>query len=475
MTYIYMRRVLLLVTACTLATGVFAQEEQGSDVAVNQYGAKVESFNVRAQTQNNILVFENKKRNYKIWFDNRVQMDGATYFNLKNGMVDDKGKSVMPGGVTLRRVRAAVKAQISDDWYGELDVDLANGVFELKDALLEYSGLKDFTFTAGNFKEDFSMEETTTSRYLTFMERPMVISAFAPSRHLGFSAQWMKYRWLRVSGGISWQAVDNANTSYNVQEFNKAGRAIGANYTGKIVFMPSFKDGGLHFGYNASLRSAHKTDDNVDGAEALGRGYEGDYFSTRNATSISRYKFINAEYYGVKHDFLQGFEVAGYYKGLKAAGEIITNTSVMDPNYVGATANMKAKHFWGYYAYASYLLFGGRQQYNARESEFTQPVRGRKWGDVEISARFDYINMNSEDIFGGSGQNITLGATFHVNNNVKLMVNYQISKDDKYANNKGKAIIGDDINGTPTSNPKLAASNFGARFNTLQMRCEIDF
>ena len=69
-----MRRMLLFMTTCALATCAFAQEEQDSGEAVNQYGAKVPTFNVRSQTQNNILVFENKERGYKFWMDNRVQL-----------------------------------------------------------------------------------------------------------------------------------------------------------------------------------------------------------------------------------------------------------------------------------------------------------------------------------------------------------------------------------------------------------------
>jgi len=172
---------------------------------------------------------------------------------------------------------------------------------------------------------------------------------------------------------------------------------------------------------------------------------------------------------------LQGFELAGYKAGFRIGSELITNTSVMDKDFVGATVNMETKFFWGYYVQASYLLFGGKQRYDVTQSEFTQPSRGKKWGDIEVMARFDYINLNSQDIYGGSGQNIALGMVYHINNNVKMMLNYQISQNDKYANNKGKAAIGRDANGDYTSNPKLAVTDFGARFNVIQARIEIDF
>jgi phosphate-selective porin OprO/OprP len=147
----------------------------------------------------------------------------------------------------------------------------------------------------------------------------------------------------------------------------------------------------------------------------------------------------------------------------------------MDKDYAGATVNDKTKYFYGFYIQGSYLLFGGKQRYDVTQSEFTQPTRGKKWGDIEVMARYDYINLNSKDIFGGSGQNMSFGVVFHANNNVKMMVNYQISENDKYANNKGKAIIGKDPDGVPTSNPKKAKTDMGLGFHTFQARIEIDF
>jgi len=448
-----------------------------NDDAVNQYGVKVNSFPLQASAQNDILVLQNKEKGYKFWMDNRVQFDGATYFNQKNGMLVD-GKPYMPGGVSMRRVRMAVKAEINKNWYGEVDLNFANGVFELEDAYVMFTGLKGLEFKAGNFKEDFSMDQTTTSRYSTFMERAMVVQMFAPSRHIGMQVNWIQYPWIRASAGVSWQLVDNAETRYNVEEYNKKGMGMGANYTGKIVWMPwgSKEFYGLHIGYNGSYRDSRKTDDNyIDGDKVVGRGYNGNYFSTRNATAINRTKYISCEYYGVKYDYLQGFELAGYKDGMRIQSEWITNHSYMDKNFEGATANDKTKFFWGYYVQGSYLLFGGKQRYDVTQSEFTQPTRGRKWGDIELMARFDYLNLNSEDIKGGSGQNISFGTVFHVNNNVKFMLNYQISQNDKYANNKGKAAIGKDSNGEYTSNPAKAVGDFGARFHVIQARIEIDF
>jgi len=90
-------------------------------------------------------------------------------------------------------------------------------------------------------------------------------------------------------------------------------------------------------------------------------------------------------------------------------------------------------------------------------------------------ARYDYINLNSEEITAGSGNNYTLGVVYHVNNNIKMMVNYQYSQNDRYANNKGKAYIGKDKDGNYTQSPTAVVSDIGVRFNTIQGRIEIAF
>ncbi|MCK7581878.1 MAG: hypothetical protein MZV65_43820 [Chromatiales bacterium] len=39
----------------------------------------------------------------------------------------------------------------------------------------------------------------------------------------------------------------------------------------------------------------------------------------------------------------------------------------------------------GFYASLSYLIFGGKYNYNEEEGEFTQVTRGKEWGDIEFA------------------------------------------------------------------------------------------
>ena len=155
----------LLIVAVAVASICSAQAQE---TEVNQYGQKVSSLPINASVQDGILVFQNKNANYKMWFDVRVQGDAAVYFGY------DKNLTTIGNGMSFRRTRFAVKTQINKDWYAEFDTDWTSGTPELKDAILQYDGIENLQIKMGNFKENFSIQRNSTSRYLLFMERAMV-------------------------------------------------------------------------------------------------------------------------------------------------------------------------------------------------------------------------------------------------------------------------------------------------------------
>ena len=138
--------------------------------------------------------------------------------------------------------------------------------------------------------------------------------------------------------------------------------------------------------------------------------------------------------------------MAGFYKGLALQSEII-NSRTYRKN------DKKPLDFGGFYVQASYILFGGKQVYNADEGEFTQPDKGKKWGDIELAVRYDYVNLNDKDVFGGSAEGFTIGLNFYTTRNVKFQLNYSYLNHDRYANGKGKLFVGHDVEGNLTKIP----------------------
>ncbi|MGE4542374.1 MAG: porin, partial [Bacteroidales bacterium] len=253
--------------------------EMVSNIRYNQYGVKVNRNPLFAEERNGILVLESTKQDYRIWFDVRVQADGAMFF----------GEPMNPigNGTSIRRARFAVKTEFATNWYAEFDLDIANSELELKDAYLAYNFNEGFQVKVGHYKEGFSMERTTTSRYITFIERANVVNALAPSRHVGLSANY-QYNWLNLNGGVYFQTVGDPEERLFSKDNNKDfGTDEGVSWTGKVVAMPFYNDHtkGIHLGAAASYRTP-KTD-----AESPGTLR----YSTRSLSSINRKKYIDTD------------------------------------------------------------------------------------------------------------------------------------------------------------------------------------
>lgn len=429
------------------------------NVRYNQYGVRVNRNPLYTEERNGILVHESKANDYRFWFDARVQVDGAMFF----------GEPLNPigNGTSIRRARFAAKVEFKKNWYAEFDMDIANSELELKDAYLSYQFNNGLEIKAGNFKEGFSMESTTTSRYLTFMERPMVVNTFAPSRHVGIAARYNK-NWLLLIGGVHFQAVDDLEERTFSKDNNKDyGTDEGVSFTGRLVAMPLFYDDmdkGLHFGVAGSYRTP-KTDAEVPGTLR---------YDTRSLSSINRKKYMDTDLMGdVDYSTLTGFEVAGYHKNMRIQGEYILS-SVYKNN------GLPTENFDGFYVFGSYLLFGGKYNYNTAEGEFTQVTRGKNWGDLELGLRYDYLSLNSDfdQVMGGAGEGITFALNYYINNNVKIMLNYAYLNHDRYASGKNKLYVGHDIDGNLTNNPKLVADEAGKAgddYSMVSIRFEVNF
>jgi len=428
------------------------------NVRYNQYGVKVNRTPLEVEERNGILVFESKDQEHRVWYDVRVQADGAMFFGDTYNEIGN--------GTSIRRARFAVKTEFGKKWYAEFDMDIANSQLELKDAYLQRSFGKNLELRVGNFKESFSMESTTTSRYLTFMERPMAVHCFAPSRHIGFAANYNK-NWLLALGGIYFQRVDDIEErTFSLDNNKDFGVDEGYSFTGRFVVMPFYADmnKGLHFGVSGSYRTP-KTDAEVAGTHR---------YSTRSLTSINRKKYMDTDLIGkVDYTTLGGFELAGYYKNIRIQSEYLMSS-------VYRLEDMETLNFDGGYVFGSWLLFGGKYNYNTSEGEFTQVARGKSWGDIELALRYDYLSLNSdmETLMGGAGEGITFGLNYYANNNVKIMLNYAYLNHDRYASGKNKLFVGYDANGQLTRIPQLVVDGKGKAgedYSMISLRFEVDF
>jgi phosphate-selective porin OprO/OprP len=431
--------------------------------------------------QDGILVFQNKEANYKMWFDVRVQADAAVYFGAPDFCakeIDGKWNSSHIGnGMNLRRTRFAVKAQLDKNWYGELDTDWTSGTPELKDAYVAFTGVEGLEIKAGNFKENFSIQRNTTSRYLMFMERAMV-TYLAPSRHLGINARYAN-KWFWGSFGVFGPELSTSEEQVAFEDGNKDyGYNEGLSYTGKLVFRPLYKSttSSLHIGGAVSYR-----DPKLSSTD----GYFVGRYSSRNSTGINRKKYLDTDdVKGLDHELAWTVELAGHWKQLRYETAYIARGMYLDQ-----TVNpLPTQWAEGWYAQASWLLFGGTQNYDSNGAKYTRTTSEHKWGNLEVAFRYEYADFNTgklfsnkvadTNIFGGSGEAYTIGLNYYPTQNVKIVLNWQYNNNDRYANAKGKSYVGYDLNGKPTKDPnKVVAPNGkgGVDYQMLALRFQVAF
>jgi phosphate-selective porin OprO/OprP len=428
-----------------------------SNIRLNQYGVPVDRKPLDAESREGILVFESKDRDYKVWFDTRVQVDGSFLWGAKYNTIPSFGTEV-------RRARFAMKAELPGNWEAELDMDFADSRADLKDLYLKYAFDDTKWIRAGNFKEVFSMETNTTSRYLTFTERPIGTRILTPSRHLGIQASYGLGP-LLAFGGVhfqdvgGWEEVENRKTNY------ANGFSEGYSLTGKLIAMPFRKDvnKGLHLAVAGSYRTP-KTHVRAGMQNAV-------RFDSRSYPNINRLKYLDTDRFVADNVKLGNLEFAGYYKSLRFQGEY-TTASVTRPT-------SEVEKFKAFYAMGSFMLFGGKYRYNVKEGEFTQPSTGKSWGDVELALRYEYVDLNSREGFmWGSGEAYTAALNFYAKSNVKLAFNYRFVNHDRYANGRGALFVGTDINGNLTKDPKQVAEPMGQggdSYNGFTFRVEVAF
>lgn len=194
---------------------------------------------------------------FRIWLDNRIYTDASFYIptepvdgltsKINKDLEEDDGAFRFSNGVSIRRARFAIKAELYERWFAEFDLDFAYNEVEIKDMYLGYRFNEYLSLQAGHFKEPMSIERVTSSRYISANERPMPVEALAGGRRLGIAATWWgKYWW--VSGGIFGQQVDIIQ-----KERNRGSDGFG--FTGRVA-VPVINNGNmtLHIGGYASWR-----------------------------------------------------------------------------------------------------------------------------------------------------------------------------------------------------------------------------
>ena len=357
--------------------------------------------------------------NFKLKFGGRIMNDWAI-FSPDQAIKDSLGK--LTNGTEFRRVRFFNSGTIYSNINYKLQLDFAGGKVEAKDIFIEITDLPVAgNLKIGHFKEPFSLEELTSSKYLTFMEQPAV-TAFNPSRNTGIMLHNHVFE-----ERLAWQMGWFRNTnSYG----NNEDAANNQNLTLRLAGLPFYKEKEhrfLHLGLGYSHRSGLNEYSISSRPEAH---MAGKYANTGTIGDVERVNLINGEL-----AFVSG--------PLALQGELFQSS---------VNTHLSGSYdFNGNYVQISYLLTGENKSYKSPgegfgrinpKNNFNGKDNGK--GAWEVALRYSSIDLSDTE---GRHMNLfTAGVNWYLNPSVRIMTNYGL----------------------------VNLQSIG-RMNVLQMRFQIDF
>ena len=336
----------------------------------------------------------------------KFQVGGRIMADATFGSSDDAGINDMNEGTEFRRGRIFFKGQLNNDWGYKWQVDFADSSVGTKDMYIKY---KPKGLTIGQFKQPFSLEEKTSSKYLTFMERGLP-NVFATGRRVG------------VGYDTNWDMGTFAASVYGQEAGNGDENQEGFGAGMRLTLAPIQEQGNvLHLG----LALAQEGPSDGDNDEVRVRVRPDVHNSPRLINTGDIAAITNVD--DITKIGLEAAWVAGPFS-------LQTEWMQMD---LSRESGFKDVEFDGWYASASYFLTGESRPY--KKGAFGRvkpknPLGKGGFGAWEAAVRIAEVDLSDwDDLAAGTGitgahagelETTTLGLNWYATNNVRFMLNY---------------------------------------------------
>lgn len=312
--------------------------------------------------------------------------------------INDSDDSANIDASEFRTARLGIEGKAWKSVKYKMEADFADNEVDVKDAYLEWGG--PVSITMGQFKTPNSMDEQTSSRHITFMERATFTDAFDFARELGVA----------IGAG-----TDTASFTAGVFQ---GGNGAGNEDEGYVIaarghYAFELENGWAHV--SASFRHRDIGDDQSDLR-----------YRVRPPAHLSD-RFINTGRIA-DSDTFYGIEGAVIYGPFHAAAEY----GIQEANLSAPAAGQSDPTFEGYYIEAGWFVTGEQKGYKGSSGTMDRPkvdapVHEGGLGAWQIAARYDVTDLSDEGIFGGEQENITFGVNWYLNRHTRIMANYTTS------------------------------------------------
>lgn len=316
----------------------------------------------------------------------RVQADAAAY----------GGDPDMGDGTEIRRARLYVQGTMYEYWGFKLQYDFVDsGSKGIKDAYLSYNGLDNLEIKAGNFKDPFSLQEQTSSKFVSFTERALP-SAFAAGRHIGVMASSNHRHWT-LAAGLFGDTV-SAKGGEDDEGWGAGSRVTWAPVNDKTRV--------VHLGLGLNYRDTG--------------GFNSTQFKQQPETHIAGINIVDTGTINAVSDFYKvGAEIATVQGPFSAQAEYITTSVNRDTG--------KDLDFDGWYAQAGYFLTGESRNYKNGKFGGITPKANVGEGGIgawELAMRYSTVDLSDADIDGGEADAVTLGMNWYPTPTLRFSANY---------------------------------------------------
>ncbi len=364
------------------------------------------------QFQNDSVTFKVRGRTYMDWVGQDVDRATGVDFKASN--------------TRIRTARLGVEGTWNDNWAYKAEVQFARGTAEWEDLILEFRPNDATSIMVGNFKT-VSIENLTSSRYTTFMERGPYNDMLGIGRVATVQVKFNGPNWT-VAGAVTGDSLNSADVATN----SATGSQEGVGYLARATFAPIDTDETkVHIGAWARHRN---------------RGDQSRFtYAVRNNTHYGA-QYVTSGAVG-ESDNQYALEGALIHKNFSVQAEW-ANIDVK--RAAGVSSDLKA-----YYVYASWFPTGEMRRYEGAKGEFNRvkvlnPMTAGGLGAVELGLRYDKADLT--DVAGaGEYTAWTAGATWYPHPYVRFMANYTMAENDNPA-------VGADVD-----------------VDTLQFRAQFDF
>lgn len=297
----------------------------------------------------------------------------------------------------FRRARLYVSGTIYKRVEFKVQYDFAGGDADLKDA---YIGFKDTPIgdvKVGHFKEPFSLEELTSSNYITFLERGLN-NVFAPSRNTGIQVS---------DGGDRYTWAVGAFRESDDFGFSEGDGKL--NLTGRVTGLPVYADKGsrlVHLGLGLSSK---------DLGDARFR------YRQRPEAHLSP-RFVDTGSFDAERALLADLELAVVSGAFWATAEY--TVADMDAGPLGDPS------FDSYTVEAGWFLTGESRPYKKSSATFDRVkpkgIFGKDGGRGawEIAGRVSSLDLGDAALDGGKLDDISLALNWYPNPASRVMLNW---------------------------------------------------